>query len=320
MAKTVIAPFQAEAFETNRAGRLTDDQRKRIRRGEWGGRLNRLLLGLFCVALAAAVIFQGRTDPNAPVYYVVAAVFIVAAAALAYLGLFYRDSLALDLREGKVETVEGAIGKHARVVSGGRDSTNNFYLEVDGRNFGVAVDGYRAAPDAGWVRAYILPLSHRVVNLEELPDKPVEDGLSSEAARAMATARLSAALDAHDLKAVNEARAEIAAMTNSMAAELTKTIVPPPPEELDPRPLVEAIVGTWTMGPASLTFRSDGSLSATLPGGRNQGGTWSVDKNGKLVSSATGEKVGADAWVAGDVLTIADGQRGLTFKRVRAGR
>ena len=314
MAKTTD-PFPAEALDSNREGQLGDELRKRFRRLEWRGRLNRLGAALISLALAAVVIWQGRTDTYAPVYYLVAAVFCVAAAGLVYLGLVYNDPLALDLRAGKVEMVEGAIGKHARIVSGGRDSTNNFYLELAGRSFDVDPDGYRAAPDAGWVRAYVLPLSHRVANLEQLPDKPVDDGLSSSGARAMATARLTQAIRAGDLAALNEARAEIAAMTDAMKAELTTTIVPPPPDERDPRPLAEAILGTWKMGPASLTFRSDGSLVATMPGGRSQAGTWSVDRNGKLLSSATGDKVGAEAWIAGDELTISDGDRGLVFRR-----
>jgi hypothetical protein len=319
MAKTINEPFPTEALDTNRAGRLGDLLLTRYRRVEWAARFARLGAALLCVALAAAVIYQGRTDAYAPVYYVVAAVLCVAAVGLAYVGLFYNDPLALDLRNGRVETVEGAIGKHLRRVTGAGDTMNNFYIVVAGRNFNVTADAYRAAPYAGWVRAYVLPLSRRAVNLERLPDKPVEDALASSGARAMATARLSAAVQAGDLVALNEARAEIAAMTTVMKDELSAAIVRPSPDELDPRPLAEAIVGTWKMGPASLTFRSDGSLLATLQGGRKQTGTWSVDKNGRLLSSATGDKVGADSWVAGDVLTIADGERGLTFKRVQAG-
>jgi hypothetical protein len=315
MAKTPSEPFLSNAFEENRAGRMTGEQHRRMRFAMWRTRINWVLMGILCIALAAALVWQGRTDRYAIVYYLVASVFIVGSLAMFYYAIFHRDEFALDMKAGTIETVEGAIGKHMRKLTQGNDSMNNYFLEVDGRSFEVDKNGYDASPEAGWVRAYVLPTCHRVVNLEILPDKQVEDGLSSDGARAMANARLIAAIEAKDLKAVNEARAGIAAMTNLMAAELTKAIVPPAPEKLDPRPLVEAVVGTWTMGPVSMTFRSDGSMASTLPGGRRQVGKWSVDKHGKLLSSATGEKVGADAWVAGDVLTIADGERGLTFKR-----
>jgi hypothetical protein len=318
MAKTPNEPFQSDAFEVNRAGRMTGDQHRRMRLLMWRTRINMILAGVLALALAAALVWQGRTDQYAIVYYLVASMFIVGSLAIVYYALFHRDDLATDMRAGTIETVEGAIGKHERKLTHDTSTMNNYFLEVDGRNFELDKAGYDAAPEAGWVRAYVLPTSHRVVNLEILPDRPVEDGHPSDAARAMANARLIAAIEAKDLKAVNEARAGIAAMTNLMAAELTKAVVAPAADKLDPRPLVEAIVGTWTMGPVSMTFRSDGTMASTLPGGRKQVGKWSVDRHGKLLSSATGEKVGADAWVAADVLTIADGERGLTFKRAKA--
>jgi hypothetical protein len=320
MAKTPSEPFPSDAFEVNRAGRMTGEQHRRMRLAMWRTRINWVLMAILAIALAAALVWQGRTDRYAIVYYLVASMFIVGSFAIFYFALFHRDDFAKDLRSGAIETVEGAIGKHMRKLTQGNDSMNNYFLEVDGRTFEVDKTGYDASPEAGWVRAYVLPTCQRVVNLEILPDRQVEGGLSSDAARAMANARLIAAIEAKDLKAVNEARAGIAAMTNLMAAELTRAIVPPAPEKLDPRPLVEAIVGTWTMGPVSITFRTDGSMASTLPGGRKQVGKWSVDKHGRLLSSATGEKVGADAWVAEDVLTIADGERGLTFKRAKVQR
>ena len=317
MPDTPNDPFQADAFATNREGRLSADQRHGLSRVEMRSRLNRIGAALVSLALAAAVVWQGRTDSLAAVYYVVAAVLIVAAGGFVYLGVVYRDALALDLREGRVEVVEGATGKHTRVVSAGRDAPNNYFVEVDGRSFHVSRDGYGAAPDAGWVRAFVLPNSHRLVNLERLPNRLAAPGPTSRSARQMAAARLSDAVGAQDLKAINEARAEIAAITESMADRLTGVISPPPPEERDPRPLEEAIIGTWRTGPATLTFRSDGTMSATSQGERASTGTWSVDRNGRLVSSATGQHVAADAWVACDELTIADGDRGLTFKRVK---
>src|SRR5437588_164071 len=87
-------------------------------------------------------------------------------------GPFFPDALSADVREGRVESVEGAIRK--RVVRG--RASNSFYLEIDRRRLQVSRSSYAAAPDAGIVRAYYLPRSRRVVNLERLPDPALPTG------------------------------------------------------------------------------------------------------------------------------------------------
>jgi hypothetical protein len=71
-----------------------------------------------------------------------------------------------------VECVEGAVGRTVRNVSGGSGSSlTTYYLEVEGRQFEVVHDLYLAAPETGRVAIYVLAGSHRVVNLERLPDR-----------------------------------------------------------------------------------------------------------------------------------------------------
>ena len=75
------------------------------------------------------------------------------------------------------------------------------------------------------------------------------------------------------------------------------------------------------MGPMSMTFMPDGTMVATIPGGRQQRGTWSIGSDGKLHSNATGRDQTADAWVtrdatAGDTLTISADGRGMPLHRV----
>jgi hypothetical protein len=115
----------------------------------------------------------------------------------------------------------------------------------------------------------------------------------------------------------NEERAELAAMGSAIESRMSAAATPPPAGMRDPRPLAEAILGTWRGALASVTFVPDGTVVATLPGGRQERGRWSVGSDGKLRSNATGTDQAAEAWVAGDTLTISDGANGLAFQRVR---
>jgi len=81
------------------------------------------------------------------------------------------------------------------------------------------------------------------------------------------------------------------------------------------RPLDEAILGTWRMGPTSVSFMPNGTMVATLPGGRQQQGRWSIGADGRLHADAPGLGQAAEAWVAGDTLTVAENGQGLSFKR-----
>ena len=69
---------------------------------------------------------------------------------------------------------------------------------------------------------------------------------------------------------------------------------PAPTGELDPRPLAEAILGTWQTGPISMVFMPDGTMVATLPGGQQRRGHWSIGSDGKLHSDATGRDQASD--------------------------
>jgi hypothetical protein len=105
------------------------------------------------------------------------------------------------------------------------------------------------------------------------------------------------------------------AVGNAVEAQMTQAAVPPPADRRDPRPLAEAILGQWQMGFMSVAFMPDGTMVATLPGGRQERGRWSIGADGKLHSNAMGDDRPAEAWVAGDTLTISDGSRGMAFHR-----
>ena len=160
------------------------------------------------------------------------------------------------------------------------------------------------------MKVYYLPHSHQLVNMERLPDRP----LPADAFKSPQVAQdLAQGMRSHDLNQVAEARAEAAALGNALQAAITKGATPPPDGARDPRPLAEAIVGAWDSPLMSVSFAADGTLNATMPGGRQRSGTWSIDWSGHLLSDITGP---TEAWVSGDQLTVTIGGQGLTFRRV----
>jgi hypothetical protein len=178
---------------------------------------------------------------------------------------------------------------------------------VAGRRFTVDEQAYRAAPPAGYVRLYFLSRSHKVVNLEQLPDRPLPPDLTPRGMlKDVATSFFRG----------SARRAETNATMLSFAhAIVDEQANPPPPEARDPRPLAEAIVGTWTNPLFRLSFAPDGSVAIVMPGGRQRTGAWSVDAAGKLHADISGRELVAGAWVAGDRLTIPIRDGALTFQR-----
>jgi len=151
------------------------------------------------------------------------------------------------------------------------------------------------------------------VNMERMPDRPLPAGAlasPAEAIRAAVTAARSG-----DSVAAAEAMAEMAAMKTAMHVDAAVSATPPPPDQRDPRPLAEAILGSWQTGPITMAFLADGTMVTTLPGGRQQRGSWSVGPDGRLQANATGRPQTLDAWVAGDMLTISENGRALAYRR-----
>ena len=57
-----------------------------------------------------------------------------------------------------------------------RTAFTRYYLNIAGRQLRTYLSAYDAAPDAGYVRAYYLPRTRRLVNLERLPNPPLPAG------------------------------------------------------------------------------------------------------------------------------------------------
>ncbi len=314
MTGPAVSPFRADAVDANQAGHLTDAQRQDLGRAAGAWRHNELV-GAGLSAVVGLVLITATGPARDAVLRPIAGIGLFALAAFFLVrSLPGRDALTQDVRSGVVQSVDGALEKRS-ASSGGRSNTTFYYLTVGSHRFEVSWAIYQAAPEAGVVRVFYLPRSHRVVNLEQLADRPLPPGALDSPMQAMAS--MAAGLRSHDSTQRAEAMATMAAMEHAVQAEGARNAVPPPPGQRDPRPLAEAILGSWRTGPMTVTFEADGSATATGLGSA-QHGPWSVDRDGRLHFDVAGgghEQV-AEAWVAGDTLTIAEGGEGRAFRRV----
>jgi len=314
MSGAPASPFPADALAANQAGKLTDSQRSLYRGNDRSVRKTELYLAGGAIVIALLLITSTGPAPNAAFRPLFALICVVVAAILVFRATLAPDALSSDLSKGTVESAEGAILKRTVDSSGGRSSTSTHYIDVAGNHFRVGPQFYRGAPDAGYVKVYFLPRSKTLVNLEQLPDRPLPAGTIDNAGT-FARAAL-AGLTSHDENAQAEARAEMAELRKGFQEGVVPATVEPSAEQANEPPLAEAIVGAWRAGPISVTFAADGTMSTVLPGGRDQPGHWSVDASGELHAQIAGRDMAGEAWVSGTTLTIkADGEA-RQFQRV----
>ncbi|HTJ23876.1 MAG TPA: hypothetical protein VL383_15840 [Gemmatimonadaceae bacterium] len=315
MSRTRRDVFTPEALDANRRGELTDAQLRGFR--GLSRYRHKSAFGSAALLVAGAVLIGGFASPSASptLRLLIPLVCLVIAAFLVVRAITGADALTHDLRRREVQFVEGAIGKSR--VGGGR-APDVLYLDVDDKRFNVSPATYDAAPDAGYVRLYFLPRSRKIVNLEVLPNPAFENGVTPQDIARAATPQgmmqsFGAAIHSHSRRETNEARANLASVGDALQSMFAQP-APPAPGARDPRPLDEAIVGTWSNGLVTVAFLADGSVTADMLG-RRERGRWSVDASGRLRAGVMGQEQAAEAWIAGDRLTIsADGQ-GLTFAR-----
>jgi hypothetical protein len=298
-------PFPADALDANRANRLSAEQRTWLRSLAKGSRSSSMSIA--GVAGVLAVILFFFADKGGVERILIALALLAVAAFFFVRGFTGADPLDADLREGYVESVEGAISKRT-VRTGGRSSTTTHWIDVEHKQMRAFLDQYNTAPDAGYVRVYYVPHSMRVVNLERLPDRPGD----AEAIKSPQDALKLAAKSVFSFDEVKsaEARAQLAA-----AGHALQPGPPPPTSGRDPRPLAEAIVGRWSNGMMTLEFKPDGTVAMSLPRGTERQAHWSVDSQGRLVADVMGEQQAGEAWVAGDHLNITQGGEGIVLRR-----
>jgi hypothetical protein len=81
-----------------------------------------------------------------------------------------------------------------------------------------------------------------------------------------------------------------------------------------PRPLAQAIIGSWRNNFAKATFTSDGRVTASVMG-RHSVGQWSVDAEERLHAEIAGRTEVAHASIIGDELRITLTGRVVTLSR-----
>jgi hypothetical protein len=281
-------PFSAEALAENRSGHLAGDQARRFQRMVGGRRQSTRGLAVPVGAIGALLLLLSGPAATAAQRHLAGWGFVAAAAMILAAPAF--DPLAADVREGRVETVQGAVGKRRR-QSMARTASTRYYLIVAGRQLQTYLPAYDAAPDAGHVRAYYLPRTRRLVNLERLPNPLVPSGPGE--VRDM-FGRMARAFVTRDPVAAAEARAHAAGLID--AAQ--ESIVEPPdaPSGRVAGGLVrKALVGRWTHPLATVTLAEGGTATVTTIAGTTQAGHWSVDGQGRLLTDVTGKMAPTDA-------------------------
>jgi hypothetical protein len=310
MSVQVGSALDPGALEANRNGRLTDAQLKDWAGAErnWSGTVSLMALVLAVAGIGSLVGVVHLPLPTS-VRLLAGVACLAGAGVLVYVSLLGGGQLARDLRDGRVESAEGAVATSHQQVNAGADP-GFYYLEVAGRRLRCDLATYDAAPRGGIVRVYFLPRSRKVVNLERLADRPLPAGALDDPS--MAVVQVAHGLVSHDRTQQAEAMATMVAMKDAMTGPVT----PPPADQRDAQPLAEAIVGAWR-GPAmKVTFSADGTATAAMANGMTQAGRWSVGGDGKLHLDGLGQDMATDAWIAGDVLTVDMGATPMSFQRV----
>jgi hypothetical protein len=303
-----VEPFPAETLPENRAGHLTSDQARRFERMVAGRRQSTRGLAMPVGAIAALLLIMSGPAATAVTRHLAGWGFVVATAVILAAPAF--DPLAADVREGRVKAVEGAVGKR-RVQSMSLTGGTRYYLNIGGRQLQTYRSAFDAAPDAGYVRAYYLSRTRRLVNLERLPNPPLP--ADADHARDM-VGRMARAFATGDRVAFAEARADAAGVLDA-ARESIVEASERPRERVSEGLVGEGLVGKWTHPLVTLTIAADGTAIVTTILGSTKKGHWSVDGQGRLLTDATGAMEPTDAALEAGRLTIQlEGQR-LTFTR-----
>ena len=290
-------PFSADALSTNQSGRLTDEQLRHWQRIARGRRKDVRGVAYVFAAIAALLLLVPGPQATAAARVNGGVAFLALTAIL--LVATHLEPVNADVREGRVESIEGAIAKRDFALR--QRGIRFFAFDVGGRRLrAMGRASYDAAPDGGYVRVYFLPRSRRVVNLEQLADPAIPSGAGGarEIMQNYAQARRSG-----DRVAIAEANASVAAL---------KRVIEGPPPRTDGndrghksqlRP--DDLFGTWTNPLVTIQFMNNGIATMTPAlGGARQDGHWSVDEKGRLLTNATGTMEPLDASLDGDRLTI----------------
>jgi hypothetical protein len=300
--------FPVEALPENRSGHLTGDQAQRFERMVGLRRKSARSLAVPVGAIGALLLILSGPPATAVKRHLAGWGFVVAALLILAAPSF--DPLLADVREGRVDTVDGAIGKR-RVQSMGRMNRTRYYLIIAGKQLQTYLSAYEAAPDAGYVRAFYLRRTRRLVNLERLPNPPAP---SSPGEFRDMMGRMARAFVTGDRVALAEARASGAGLIDAVQESRAATSDAPGARGGSVLER-EALVGRWTNPLATVTLAENGTATVMTIAGATQTGRWSVDGQGRLLTDVTGRMEPTEAQLEGDRLIVQLEGRRLTFTR-----
>ncbi len=222
-----------------------------------------------------------------------------------------------DLRKGKVRCIEGAMRKTVPVDLAQSTVTSGmmrYYLEINGESFEVPSKAvWDTVPGTGYFRLYYLPHSKTVINLERLPDPPVNASSVQDVREAVADA-VGASLRPSFTKHGSAEKAERMAHADAVIRAATSANQPIPGGPANAADLV----GRWTSMFFNVEVRADGTLSMDNPqGGPAQQGHWRVSPDGQLhlTFQDDPDEVVTPIAVAGDRLQVEIAGQPMTLQR-----
>ena len=218
---TALAP---DALDDNRTGRLTATQRNNLHAMSRGWCKAELQFGGVFAVIGVLVWFAEGPAKYATIKPLVGIAFLILAGALVVGSFLGADPVTRDLRAGRVVSAEGAIRKWTKTTHRRSSSATTHYAEVGNVTVETGSQAYQALPDAGIVRLFYLPNSRRLVNFEQLADRPLPDG-------ALTNPRVALKDAVAGIFGSADARAELVAIGHAMHGQLDTPAKPPPASE-----------------------------------------------------------------------------------------
>src|SRR5579884_951569 len=166
--------FLLDALPENRVGRLTPQQAHLVARNERRTGLGVLLIGLLALFVGILAL-RGQTEDTVGPDWGMAA--LAGALLLLVVVALVRGAIAYsrDMATRRVAMLEGPVHRFTRTTHGDEGSADvvTYYYKIQGQAFEVAGEAaYEALDESLWYRAYYLPRSKHLVNIE--PITPAE--------------------------------------------------------------------------------------------------------------------------------------------------
>jgi len=257
-------------------------------------------IGVLLLVLSGPAATTARRHLGGWAFLAVASVFLVSPAF---------DTLAAHVREGRVEMVEGAIGKRRcnRQLHG-----KHPLLPEDWRPAASDLPVGLGAGARCRLCARVLSAPHAAAGQSRAP---AESTAASQPRRGARHGRPYRARVRHGR--FWRSRGALASAAGLIdAAKKTIGARSDAPGGLVAGGLArDALVGKWTHSLATVTFPEDGTATVTTIMGATVAGHWSVDGRGRLLTDVSRTMEPTDAVLEGGLLTIQVEGRRLTFTR-----